>query len=145
MNLSYESKCQIRDEWNELGFYYQIDKHNKHWIFHLNKEGLRKFCELINEFTDNYSNDQIGEHDHYGPYMYFKLVVMDKLIINEDCIGGKNEDLKLLAEFISDGLKEKGSGVYILNDGLLKDTEYKLKFVVKDENFKPGTMDDQIN
>ena len=136
------------DEWRELGFFYDFDERLSvnQWRFYGNKQGLFNFVKLLDAYVINSNNDMSFEHDHYGPYMYLKIITLeDECVINENAIGGTITDLKKLRDLIADKIEKSLPG-----QTFTIDKEYGLhnsattKFFVMADNFDPVSMDELI-
>ena len=70
---------EIKKEWRDLGFYYELEEYNefKQWKFYGSKKGLFNLIKLLENYTAKKSNDYISEHDHYGPYSYLKIIAIN--------------------------------------------------------------------
>ena len=71
MNIIEDTKA----EWRELGFFYDRNDQKKEWLFQGDREGLLKLADLFRRYGKNEKNRSLFEHDHYGPYMYFKVIM----------------------------------------------------------------------
>jgi hypothetical protein len=89
-----------RDEWRELGFFYDFEEKSSRWLLVGSRTGLLKFRDMLTEYANNSRNDNLSEHDHYGPYMYLELMTWDKPQITEHAICGTLPDFKRLAEVV---------------------------------------------
>ncbi len=72
------SREHIKEEWLDLGFFYELDDEIRAWVFKGSRAGLMKLCDLLDAYTCNPSMNQLSEHEHYGPYLYLKLMTLDK-------------------------------------------------------------------
>ena len=63
-----------REGWRELGFYYDFDEARFCWRLIGSRSGLLKLRDILNGYADDPRNEQISEHEHYGPYSYLKLM-----------------------------------------------------------------------
>ncbi|MCR9014663.1 hypothetical protein [Aquiflexum gelatinilyticum] len=136
------------DEWRQLGFYYDLDERLgvNQWRFYGSKSGLQNFVKLLDDYTNSPSRDIVFEHDHYGPYMYLKIITLDdQAIITDNAIGGTIADLKKLRKIIADKLSkaEPGQTFNIDKDYGINNT-VTAKFFVMADNFDPVSMDELI-
>jgi hypothetical protein len=136
------------DEWRQLGFYYDFDERLavNQWRFYGSKSGLQNFVNLLDDYTSRESNNKEFEHDHYGPYMYLKIItLLDQAIINDNAIGGTISDLKKLRNIIADELGKTQPGETFNIDNVYgDDNTAKAKFFVMADNFDPASMDELI-
>jgi len=79
-----------RFEWRELGFYYDQDQGGKSWCLVGSRSGLRKFAKLQREYADDLARSSASEHEHYGPYMYLKVMTLHSSGTDENSIHGTN-------------------------------------------------------
>ena len=144
MNRS-ELNENIREEWRELGFYYDFSKEKNQWIFVSSKAGLLKFCELLDKYILNPNNWNISAHDHYGPYMYLKVLTWNEAIISEHAIVGTIDDLGRLSNLLKDKLMSVKTF-----DSFYIDKEYSLRneailcFDIKEDEFDPSSLDEFV-
>jgi len=136
------------DEWRELGFYYDLDKRLSvnQWRFYGSKKGLLNFVNLLDEYVRNPNNNQLFEHEHYGPYSYLKIITLeDECQINDNAIGGTFEDLKRLRNIIDNKLKKSQVGeTFDIDKEFGEDNTASAKFFVMADNFDPVSMDELI-
>jgi hypothetical protein len=136
------------DEWRQLGFYYDFDERLgiNQWRFYGSKSGLQNFVKLLDDYTSRASNDKEFEHDHYGPYMYLKIITLDdQAIINDNAIGGTIADLKNLRNIIADKLSKAEPGqTFNIDKDYGDDNTVTAKFFVMADNFDPVSMDELI-
>jgi|GEM_PF-686025 len=135
------------NEWRELGFYYDLDDRLSvnQWRFYGSKNGFLNFIKLLDNYTNNKSNDAISEHEHYGPYSYLKIMTWDKPQITDSYIAGTISDLRSLRNIIAEKLNKTEAGQTFSID---KDFGYEntvtAKFFVMADNFDPVSMDELI-
>lgn len=134
----------IISEWRELGFYYDINENVKEWRFFGSKIGLRKFVSLIDKYVNDPRNNNLSEHEHYGPYGYLKIMTSNKPEITEDYIAGTIEDLGKLRDIISQKINETNFG-----QSFNIETEYGVEnsasariFIMTDD-FAPCSIEEQ--
>ena len=135
---------RIKDEWRELGFYYDIEEsdYKNDWKFYGSKPGLQNFIKLIEDYTNKLDNDFLSEHDHYGPYRYLKIMTWNKAIITENYIAGTIKDLKNLKNIITDNLEKTQVGESFTIDKVYgEDNTATAAFFIMENNFDPVSMD----
>jgi hypothetical protein len=131
-----------REEWRELGFFYDYDKEHRRWLLVGSRNGLLKFRDLLNEYVADPRNEKLSEHEHYGPYMYLKVITWNESFISEGGIFGTLPDLKRLANIISEKLRTCSTGEsFIVSTEYAEGSEATMEFVVKDEGFDPAGED----
>ena len=92
----------IRDDWRALEFYYTRDDAAREWRLVGSRDGLRNFSRVLTRYADNLRNDLKSEHDHFGPYMYIKIMTWPDAGIGENAIHGTLADLRRLAAIVDD-------------------------------------------
>ncbi|GEO11107.1 hypothetical protein [Segetibacter aerophilus] len=136
------------DEWRQLGFYYDFDDRLSvnQWRFYGSKQGLLNFVKLLGDYVNNKNNDQFSEHEHYGPYMYLKIITLEnQCVINENAIGGTIEDLKRLRNLLADKIEKSLPGqTFSIDKDFGEDNTVTAKFFVMAKDFDPVTMDELI-
>ena len=145
MGMSKELKEITKQEWHELGFYYDKDNDKKLWVIIGDKKGILIFANMIEEYTNHPNNDKISEHDHYGPYAYLEIMTWDKPGMDEHAIHGTLADLKRLAYIIKNELeKYQPNSTFYIGTNYASDCKYKLAIEVKENNFNPARADTQL-
>ena len=135
---------RIKDEWRELGFYYELEETNnyKEWRFYGDKKGLFNFVKLLEDYTNNSANDFLSEHDHFGPYSYLKIMTWDKPVITENYIAGTIADLKYFKNILADKLVKVQAGQnFIIDKEYGIDNSAVVKFFMMEDGFDPVSMD----
>lgn len=102
-------EAATRDEWRELGFYFDYEESSKTHNIHGDRIGLTKFSNLLLDYASNPLNAEVG-HDHIGPYMSLEIRTGKALKIHESCIEGTINDLRMLSQFLQDQLSDSDSG-----------------------------------
>lgn len=134
-----------KEEWRQLGYYYEIDEINKKWIIVGSLFGIRNFISQLNEYANNSKNSKISEHDHWGPYMYLKIMTNTDPVINKNCISGSLSDLKRLSEIIDKKLNDNLINTTLeIKEEYSKDCEYSIQFKIMEYGFDPATEDKQL-
>lgn len=137
----------IINEWNELGFYYDCDDRLSvnQWRFFGSRKGLYNFALLLDEYINNPQNSIVGEHEHYGPYCYLKIMTWDSPQITEKCITGTIEDLKNLKTVISEKILQSQAGdTFNIDKDYGVNNTITAKFFVMKDDFEPFSMDELI-
>jgi hypothetical protein len=138
----------IKEEWRNLGFYYDIDENANppEWKIYGSKDGLLNLIKLLEDYTANKVNDSISEHEHYGPYHYFKIMTWDEPEIAESYIAGSIDDLISLKVIITDKLNETDAGqTFTIGSEYGTNNTAVMKFFVMNDNFDPVSMDGNYN
>jgi hypothetical protein len=134
-----------KEEWRELGFYYEQDENDRHWKLVGSRSGLLRLTEILDEYCSNPRNEQISEHDHLGPYMYLKIITMDECVIEEGGIYGSILDLGRLSSIVREELnKAKQSDRIIIDRAYSEINNYKIVLEVREEGFDPASEDSEL-
>jgi hypothetical protein len=131
-----------REEWRELGYFYDHEDSNKCWRLVGSKSGLGGFVTALRAYCEDPRNAKISEHDHYGPYMYLKVMTWSDAGIDGNSIHGTLDDLNRLAELMDTALIHAcpGDTIY-LGRKYVPDPEHDLLLRVKHDDFDPATSD----
>ena len=134
------------DEWRELGFYYDFNDHLNQWRFFGSRQGLSNFVKLLDEYVSNPSNDQLFEHEHYGPYMQLKIITLEEQnVINDNAIGGTINDLKRLRNLLAGKIEKTLVGqTFTIDKDYGEDNTATTQFFIMPDNFDPVSMDNLI-
>lgn len=141
MNLD----AHILQKWRQLGFYYDFDKRTEvnQWRFYGSKQGLRQFSSLVQKYMD--INKEKGEHEHYGPYGYLKIMTTEKPMITEDYIGGTLDDLKKLSLLISQLTDSNDIGTtFNIGKEYSEENTATIRFFIMADNFDPSCLDELV-
>lgn len=142
MSPSEMTNQVTRDEWRELGFFYDKDDAKNHWLLVGSKQGLGAFPTLIRAYCEDPRNTELGEHEHYGPYMYLKIVTAPQAQIDDDSISGSLHDLARLADLMETELKGASPGDVIeIGNKYISNPEYGLWLEVTADSLDPASAD----
>jgi hypothetical protein len=135
----------IRDEWRELGFFYECDDLSKTWRLVGSRAGLLRFRDALLSYVAEPRNAAKSEHEHYGPYMYLTVTTWDEPGVDGRSIFGSLPDLARLAALIESKLTpaRPGTSVRILHE-FAADEAYAVILEVKEDGFDPATADPQL-
>lgn len=144
MTYSEKLKQVTMKEWRELGFYYDQDDKNQ-WRIIGSKNGLLNFSKILDEYIVNPKNKNISEHEHYGPYSYLKIMTWNEPIIKEDVVGGTLSDLNRLSKLIKMKLKTlEAPADFVIDKDYCDRAQWKIKFIIKKDDFDPSSEDPQL-
>lgn len=138
----------IKQEWRDLGFYYELEENNdfKQWRFYGSKQGLFDFINLLEIYIAKKSNDNISEHDHYGPYHYLKIMTWDKPEITENYFAGTIADLNILKGILARKLDVTGVGqTFVISKEYGESNTAIARFFIMADDFDPVSMDGNYN
>ncbi len=135
-----------RKEWRDLGFFYEVDDEQKEWRLVGSRSGLFKFRDLLMRYVTNPRNEAKSEHDHYGPYMYLKVLTWTAPGIDGNAIYGTLQDLRRLADIIEAKLQDARPGsVLRIQEEFAAGCEYSLVLDVRDDHFDPASADPELS
>src|SRR5215216_6481053 len=132
----------MREGWRELGFYYDFDEAKSRWRLVGSRSGLLKFRDILSGYADDPRNEQISEHEHYGPYSYLKLMTWAEAEITDNAICGTLPDFRRLAAMVGDKLNASSAGgTFTIGDEYAGGSKAVLEFEVREEGFDPASAD----
>jgi hypothetical protein len=132
-----------REEWRELGYYYEFDKNIKRWRLVGSRSGLSNLVTQFRDFATRIHQHSLGEHDHLGPYSYFTLVLADAPAITDYGVFGSADDFVRFAHLLEEGLKTALPGRSIVIDNEYStENEAWLELFIEGDNFDPSEADD---
>jgi len=131
-----------RDEWRQLGFFYDYDEYTMCWRFVGSRAGLMRFVEILESYAANPGHERLSEHEHYGPYWYLKLTTSQEAEITDSAICGMLIDFQRLAESIRRKLDSSVAGsTFAIGDEYRAGSKGALQFEVREEGFDPASAD----
>lgn len=134
--------AQTRQEWRELGFFYDRDDATRRWRLVGSKAGLAKFRQLLHEYVADPRHVQASEHEHFGPYMYLKIMTWTEASLNDTAIAGSLEDLSRLSTILETRLAAASPGQsFEIGQEYAPDSEYGMQVQVADDAFDPASAD----
>jgi hypothetical protein len=143
--LQVDVDAQIRDQWRELGFFYDVDDDAKAWRFRGTREGLNRFVTELEAYVQRPSSAVESEHEHLGPYMYLKVVTSRGAFVNGNAIGGTLSDLARLARLFEQRLRDTIPGTrFSIQQEFSPTAEYELDVCVELDGFDPAAPDTSI-
>ena len=133
---------QTREDWRDLGFFYDHDKDARCWRLIGSRSGLLKFCGILNAYVAVERNVPLSEHEHYGPYWYLTIITWNEALITEGGIRGTFDDLRRLAEITKHRLENAQlDDTFEIDKEYGPNNEYKLRFEVREDGFDPASPD----
>ena len=139
---STETNEQTKIEWRELGFFYDYDEKDSCWRLVSSRQGLLKFCDILNDYAADERNAPLSEHEHYGPYWYLKLVTWTEPIITAHDIRGTFEDFRRLSKLMREKLENASVGdSFMINLEYSPKNEAKILFEIKADDFDAAKAD----
>jgi hypothetical protein len=142
-SMSSEVINQItRDEWRELGFFYERDDEAKTWRIVGSHKGLQVFVRYVLDYASDAKNAALSEHIHLGPYMYLEIGTWTEPVITDHWIAGPLESLFSLATQAEKLIASAKVGeVLKFRDTFAPGSPYDLVLEVGDEAFDPAKAD----
>jgi hypothetical protein len=133
---------KTREEWRSLGFFYDVDEEAKVWTLVGSRAGLLRFRDVLHAYVADPRSASESEHEHYGPYMYLKVMTWQEAGIDKNAIRGTLADITRLAGLVEAKLitAKPGSAVRI-QDEFAADSPYALVLEVREDSFDPPTAD----
>jgi hypothetical protein len=139
---SEATNAQTREEWRELGFYYDFDTASRVWRLVGSRPGLRNFARLLREYAANPRRHALSEHDHYGPYWYLKVITWHHAEVTENAITGTIPDFVRLAGLVERSLEELKPGQTVdVGVEYSPQSPCKLVLEARADGFDPATAD----
>jgi hypothetical protein len=143
---SDELNEQIRCEWLELGFYYDLNEDSKSWQLFGSILGLKKFALLLREYAVNPENDCLSEHEHFGPYLSLEIGTWLEPDISDHWIAGPLSKILNLADTIDNLLKNAKPGQHIsLRNHFAPDQPWDIVLYIEADDFDPSTKDPSLS
>jgi len=131
-----------RREWRDPGFFYDRDDDRTEVRVVGSRLGLLKFRDILVRYVTNPRSQSKSEHDHYGPYMYLKILTWSEAGMDRNAIYGTLQDLRRLAGMIEARLEDTRAGsVLRIREEFARDCEYSLVLDVRDKDFDPASVD----
>lgn len=138
-------KQQYREDWRELGFFYDLDDAAKEWIVVGSRLGLSGFSGLLRAYVADPSNAMQSEHEHYGPYMFLEVMTWTDAGMDGHSIHGTLQDLERLADIVDArvALLRPGERARIRED-YSATSEYALVLDLREDGFDPASLDGNL-
>jgi len=145
MSPSEATNRATREEWRELGFYYEIQEEPPCWRFIGSSAGLARFVALLDEYVRDSRNEVLAEHEHYGPYMYLKIQTAELPELDRQSIRGSLANLARLRDLIATGLNNLGPGQsFEVGPEYSESVQLPLRFEVRGAEFDPAAADPSL-
>jgi hypothetical protein len=139
-------KDVTRQEWRELGFFYDRDDASKEWRLVGSCDGLCRFSSLLREYVADPRNEMKSEHEHYGPYSYLEVMTWPEAGFDHHAVRGPLGALDALASLVDAkiGAMKTGDKVRI-GDEFAAGTTYALVLDLRDDDFDPSSLDANLD
>jgi hypothetical protein len=146
MSPSEAANQATREEWRELGFFYERTDEPPCWRFVGSAAGLANLVRLLDAYVRNPRNDAISEHAHYGPYMYLKVQTSESPEIDGQSIRGTLADLARLRDVLADGLRGLCPGQSLtIGPEYSPAVSFPLHLEVREAEFDPACADPALS
>jgi hypothetical protein len=146
MSPSEATDQATRDEWRELGFFYERTGQPPCWRFIGSAAGLANVIKLLDLYVRNPRNEAISEHEHYGPYMYLKVQTAESPEIDSHSIRGSLSDLARLRDLIANGLRHLRPGQSItIGSEYSPSVSFPLRLELREAEFDPASADPALH
>jgi hypothetical protein len=128
-------------EWRELGFYTHHDSERREYRLVGSSAGLRKFVELLRSYVRDPRNQQVSEHEHYGPWG-LEVMTWSEPGIDDHAIHGPLPKLAELADLVEHRLESALPGQRLrIREEFAPAAAFALVLDVRDDEFDPGGDD----
>jgi hypothetical protein len=146
MSPSDATDRATREEWRELGFFYELTVEPPRWRFIGSAAGLANLVELLDEYVRDPRNEVLSEHEHYGPYMYLKVETSESPSIDGQSIRGTLSDLTRLRELLAGGLRNlrPGQSLTIASE-YSPAVSHPLQLEMREADFDPASADPALS
>jgi hypothetical protein len=135
-----------RQEWQELGFFYDLDDISKDWIVVGSRLGLARFSALLRRYIADPRNAMLSEHEHYGPYLYLEVMTWTEAGMDDHAIHGTLQDLERLAELVDERAAVLRPGEQTrIREEYAPNAEYGLILKLREDGFDPATLDGNLS
>lgn len=139
---SRETNAMTKQEWRQLGFFYERDEQAKKWKVVGSASGVKRLSQLLREYVADPKHAQLSEHDHYGPYMYLKVMTWTEPRLDSHSISGRIQDLAQLADLVEAKVAATPEGSrFTVGQEYAPGCEFVLEFEIRGEGFDPSTAD----
>jgi hypothetical protein len=146
MSLSEATNQATREEWRELGFFYERTHEPPCWRFVGSAAGLANLVKLLDAYVRDPRNNTISEHEHYGPYTYLKVQTSESPNIDSQSIRGTLADLARLRDLVADGLRGVRPGQsFAIGPEYSRAVSFPLRLEVRESEFDPASADPALS
>jgi len=132
----------MKEDWREIGFYYQRDDVTLVWQIVGSRAGLQRLCEALKAYAREFdSHLRTADRGFAGPYKHLKIINWHMASILRDGIYGPLESIQGLATVIEEKLRSHSPGERFIIDEEYSDVNaYKLEFVVREDGWDPACL-----
>ena len=135
-----------REEWRELGFFYELQDEPPRWRFVGSATGLANLVKVFDEYVRDPRHEAISEQEHYGPYMYLKVQTAESPTIDNGSIRGSLSDLARLRDLIANGLRNLRAGKsLVVGPEYSPVVSFPLHLELREAEFDPASADPALS
>src|SRR5262249_54933108 len=131
-----------RQEWRELGFFYDRDDQTRVWTLTGSRAGLLRFRDALLSYVADPRHALKSEHEHYGPYLYLEVMTWPEAGFDVHAIRGPLADLERLAKLIeAKVVTARLSSTVQIREEFAPDSPYTLVLDLREDGFDPASAD----
>ena len=131
-----------RQDWRELGFFYDRDDQTRVWKLTGSRAGLLRFRDALLSYVSDPRHALKSEHEHYGPYLVLEVMTWPEAGFDDHAIRGSLADLERLAKLIEAKIITASPGSTVLiREEFVPDSPYALALDLREDGFDPATAD----
>jgi hypothetical protein len=143
MEYSQKTRLATIRDWRKLGFYYELNELKRRWEFRGSREGLTKLGEVLIAYAEKHDELCDSDHEHYGPYMYLKVMTRDEMAFTKQGIEGPAEKIGELGRAIVKQTAELRPVAMVVIDSPVEGG-CTLALMVQEDGFDPAAADDAL-
>ena len=131
-----------RQEWRELGFFYDRDDETRAWRLIGSRSGVLRFCDVLRQYVADPRNRLKSEHEHYGPYGYLEIMTWPEPGFDDHAIRGPLPELARLARLIESKVSLAQPKTEIrIREEFADNSPYALIIEIREDGFDPADAD----
>jgi hypothetical protein len=128
-----------------LGFFYDRLDAPKEWLVVGSRSGLLRFASLLRAYAVDPRIVAKSEHQHYGPYLYLKVMTWPDAGIDAQAIRGSLKELTALALLIEAEVARLSPGARSrIRETFSPASEYALVLEMREDTFDPASADPNV-
>ncbi len=145
--MDYSSRAlseieKTKEEWRDLGFYYDVDFDACSWEVRASKNGIIRFADIIESYALDPKNKTLGEHVHLLPYRYLSISTWPERLLTKDGVAGLPDDLIYFAGLLRSGIEMcQVGGSFEIGCEYALNLDYKFIFYRENDNYDPSSSD----
>jgi hypothetical protein len=143
--MDSQTQDHTREEWRDLGFFYDRDDAAKEWRLRGSRDGLLRFARLLYDYVADPRNAMKSEHEHYGPYMYLEVMTWPEAGMDDHSIHGPLVELERLARLVEARVAAMATDTTSrIREEFAADSPYSLVLELRADNFDPSSSDENL-